>query len=159
MPTSWRHRRRRWRTLSNPKLQSSTRFEYHILSSHDRSCFPSKNILMLLLLQGQGGAPAGDDGGDEDEMDKDELWASSPLKQICPPPQRHFILSSLRSCRWLSSGRLPSDKSGVSFSKAVSPKLDPLLIWRCSSVNIAKFEVNGGLKKLFFYSKAQKSLG
>ena len=39
---------------------------------------------MLLLLQGQGGAPPGDDGGDEDEMDKDELWASSSLQISAP---------------------------------------------------------------------------
>ena len=114
MPTSWRHRRRRWRTLSNPSLQSSTRFEYHILSSHDRSCFPSKNI----LLQGQGGAPPGDDGGDEDEMDKDELWASSPL-QISAP----HLKDTSSSAPWGRAGDCRQDDRQVIKVGSLSQRL------------------------------------
>ena len=54
---------------------------------------------MLLLLQGQGGAPPGDDGGDEDEMDKDELWASSSL-QISAP----HLKDTSSSAPWARSG-------------------------------------------------------
>ena len=91
-------------------------YEYHILSSHDRSCCPSKNILMLLLLQGQGGAPAGDDGGDEDEMD--ELWASSPL-QISAP----HLKDTSSSAPWGRAGDCRQDDRQVIKVGSLSQRL------------------------------------
>ena len=69
-------------------------------------------------LQGQGGAPPGDDGGNEDEMDKDELWASSPL-QISAP----HLKDTSSSAPWGRAGDCRQDDCQVIKVGSLSQRL------------------------------------